>query len=152
MAGCCNPEGIKTKNVGSIMTTKVYKVAPETPISEVARIMRANGIGAVPVASRGRLVGMITDRDIVTRVMAVAPTSAAACAADGMTKRVYYTFDDRDADAALRNMRDLQIRRMPVVDREKRLVGIVSLGDLACSVRAEIAGDALEGISENLGG
>lgn len=152
MAGCCKPEGRKTISVRGIMSTKIYKVAPQTPISEVARIMRANGIGAVPVASRGRLVGMITDRDIVTRVLAVAAMTAAACAADAMTKRVYYTFDDQDADTALRNMRDLQIRRMPVVDRQKRLVGIVSLGDLACSVRAEIAGDALEGISENLGG
>ncbi len=139
-------------DVGFLMTRKVHRVRCDTGIRRVAQMMRANGIGALPVERDGRLVGMVTDRDIVTRIIGNGVGISAATAGDAMTSRIFYVFEDEDADKVARNMRDLQVRRLPVVDRDKRLVGIVSLGDLACRVRPEVAGDALEGISEELGG
>lgn len=139
-------------DVGSLMTHSVYRVRCNTGIRRAAEIMRANGIGAIPVERDGCLVGMLTDRDIVTRIIGNGTKSAIAVVGDAMTARVYYVFDDEGAEAVAQNMRDLQVRRMPVVDRGKRLVGIVSLGDLACRIRPEVIEDALEGISEELGG
>jgi len=138
-------------DVGFLMTRKVHRVRCDTGIRRVADIMRTHDIGALPVERAGRLVGMVTDRDIVTRIIGNGARSATAVAGDAMTAQVFYVFDDEDAEAVAQNMSELQVRRMPVVDRGKRMVGIVSLGDLACRIRPEVAGDALEGISEEPG-
>lgn len=138
--------------VGMLMTRDVLRIHPDTPILEAARLMHVNDIGVLPVAQGNRVVGMITDRDIVTRVLGNGLRASTARAHDAMTRRVFYLFDDEDAEAAARKMRDLQVRRMPIVDRNKRLVGIVSIGDLACRICHDVAGNALEGISETLGG
>src|SRR5687768_10962062 len=102
--------------------------------------------GVLPVGENDRLVGMITDRDIAIRGVAEGKGPDAKVR-DVMTADVRYCFEDQDLEEVTRNMANIQVRRLPVVDRDKRLVGIVSLGDIATSREAEEAGEALSRIS-----
>jgi CBS domain-containing protein len=129
------------------MTEKVSFVAPDTRIPVVAGIMRDEDIGSTPVVENDRLIGMVTDRDIVIRVVAEDKDPRAVTARDAMSPKVLYCFDDQNVEDVLENMGDNQIRRLPVVNRDKRLVGVVSLGDLAKASSGK-AGDALEEISQ----
>jgi CBS domain-containing protein len=135
--------------IRDVMTSKVSVVKPETPLSEVAKKMRDEDIGAVPVADGDKLVGMVTDRDIVTRALAETSDLSRTCARDAMSPRVLYCVEDETVADVLLNMREEQIRRLPVVNREKRLVGVVSLGDLS-QAETHRAGDALAGISKDV--
>jgi CBS domain-containing protein len=134
--------------IQDVMTPDVSFVEPGTPILEIARKMRDNDIGSTPVVENDRLVGMVTDRDIVVRVVAEGGDLAGRTARDAMSPRVLYCFDDESVEAVLENMGDQQVRRLPVVNREKRLVGVVSLGDLALSGKRKAAGEALQEISQ----
>jgi CBS domain-containing protein len=146
--GALNQTGRRTTmQIARIMTRKVDRVTPETPISEAARKMREDDVGALPVEQDDRLVGMLTDRDIVVRVLGNGADAAKAKVRDAMSDKVLYVFDDEEADDVARNMSEAQVRRMPVVNRDKRLVGIVSLGDLAGHIRADAAARALQGVS-----
>ena len=136
--------------IAEIMTSDVDRVSPEASIAEAARKMREKDIGALPVERDDRLVGMVTDRDIVTRVLGNGADATTATLRDAMTDRVLYVFED--ADDVARNMSELQVRRMAVVSHDKRLVGIVSLGDLDEHLPADVAGRTVEAVSENLGG
>jgi CBS domain-containing protein len=134
--------------VRQVMTEKVSFVDPDTRIPEVALIMRDEDIGSTPVVENDRLVGMVTDRDIVIRVVAENKDPRAVTARDVMSPKVLYCFDDQTVEDVLENMGDNQIRRLPVVNRDKRLVGVVSLGDLSKAASSK-AGDALEEISQS---
>ena len=117
-------------NVSECMTREVRILSPQHSIQSAAQAMSEIDVGVLPVAEGDRLVGMVTDRDIAIRGV------GRRCDPDTpveevMTKEIKYCFDDEDADEVLDNMADLQIRRLPVLSRDKRLVGIVSLGDLA---------------------
>jgi CBS domain-containing protein len=129
------------------MTKRVSWVGPDATLPEIARRMRAEDIGCIPVAHNDRLIGMVTDRDIVLRAVAEGGEIERRTARDVMTDNVLYCFDDETVAAVLRNMADRQVRRLPVVNRAKRLVGVVSLGDLSHAAE-EKAGDALKAISE----
>jgi CBS domain-containing protein len=133
--------------IHQVMTERVSTVGPDTRIPEVARIMRDEDIGSMPVVENDRLIGMVTDRDIVTRVVAEDKDPRAVIAREAMSPKILYCFDDQSVEDVLQNMGDNQIRRLPVVNRDKRLVGVVSLGDLAKAATAK-AGDALEEISQ----
>ena len=133
--------------IRQVMTEKVSFVAPDTRIPVVAGIMRDEDIGSTPVVENDRLIGMVTDRDIGIRVVAEAKDPRAVTARDAMSPKVLYCFDDQNVEDVLENMGDNQIRRLPVVNRDKRLVGVVSLGDLAKASSGK-AGDALEEISQ----
>lgn len=133
--------------VNEVMTEKVTWVDPGTTVPEIARLMRSEDIGSVPVAENDRLIGMVTDRDIVLRVVAEGGNVEAATARQVMSPSVLYCFDDQSVAEVLQNMGDNQIRRLPVVNRDKRLVGVVSLGDLS-RFAEDHAGDALREISE----
>ena len=133
--------------IRQVMTEKVSFVAPDTRIPVVAGIMRDEDIGSTPVVENDRLIGMVTDRDIVIRVVAEDKDPRAVTARDAMSPKVLYCFDDQNVEDVLENMGDNQIRRLPVVNRDKRLVGVVSLGDLAKASSGK-AGDALEEISQ----
>lgn len=134
--------------IRDVMTNQVRTVAPETSVFELARIMRDEDIGAVPIADDNRLVGMVTDRDIVVRGLAVARERIAeATARSVMTEPVLYCFADQEVEDVLENMGVQQVRRLPVVDRDKRLVGVVSLGDLSGKSSPDVAGDSLSRIS-----
>lgn len=133
--------------VNQVMTKMVIWVAPEAPVPEIARRMRSENIGSVPVAENDRLIGMVTDRDIVLRLVADGGDVAKARARQVMSPSILYCYDDETVAAVLKNMGDNQVRRLPVVNRDKRLVGVVSLGDLSRAAEKQ-AGGALKEISE----
>lgn len=132
--------------VRDAMTQDVRIASPEQSIREAAATMAEIDAGALPVGDDDRLVGMITDRDIAVRAVAkgMSPDSPVS---EVMTRDVRYCFDDEDMDKVCENIADQQIRRIPVVNRDKRLVGILSLGDLALSEARKETGAALAGIS-----
>ncbi|PBB87708.1 MULTISPECIES: CBS domain-containing protein [unclassified Mesorhizobium] len=132
--------------IRSCMTKDVTIANPEQSIRDVAQMMERLDAGAVPVADGDRLVGMITDRDIAIRGVA-AGKGPDAKVGDVMSPEVKYCFDDDDVERVLENMGDLQVRRLPVLNRDKRLVGIVSIGDLATNGETAETGDALRDIS-----
>jgi CBS domain-containing protein len=133
--------------VSNCMTRNVQIANPEQSIREVAEMMGRLDAGAMPVGDNDRLVGMITDRDIAIRGVALGKGPDAKVR-DVMSAEVKYCFDDEEVEDVLGNMGDLQVRRLPVLNRDKRLVGIISLGDLAANGEAAQAGEALSGISK----
>ena len=132
--------------VAEMMTRDVRTVRPDDTIISAAKLMAQCDCGALPVEEQDHLVGMITDRDIVVR--ALAQGKADARIADVMSKDIKYCFDDEEVDAVAHNMADIQMRRLPVVNRNKRLVGILSLGDIARTEQWQASASALHGISE----
>ncbi len=126
--------------VREAMTRGAETIAPGETLQAAARKMRELGIGALPVCERDRLVGMLTDRDIVIRATAEALDPARATVADAMTPQVIYCFDDEDIYAAARLMEDRAVRRLMVLDSGKRLVGLISVDDLAVVSQAAAAG------------
>ena len=130
------------------MTADVSFVGPDTPILEIARKMRDGDIGSTPVIENDRLAGIVTDRDIVVRVIAEGGDVRTKTARDAMSPGILYCYADDSVEAVLENMGGRQIRRLPVVDSDKRLVGVVSLGDLALSGKRKAAGEALQEISQ----
>lgn len=133
--------------VADVMTKNARIASPDDTLQAVAKRMVAEDIGFMPVGDNGRLVGMITDRDIVAR--AVAQGKDGQCPVrEAMTRDVKYCFDDEDVDDVIRNMGNIQVRRMPVIDRNKRLVGVVSLADAAIKHNSAAVGAAMTGIVE----
>ena len=133
--------------VKEAMTRDVRLVKPDQPISEAAKLMAELDIGALPVEESDRLVGMITDRDIAVRAVALGrgPDTPVS---EVMSREIKYCYEDQSIDEVTQNMGELRIRRLPVLTRDKRLVGILSLGDLAIDEGArDEAGEALGGIS-----
>ncbi len=133
--------------VSDAMTRDVRTMSPGQTIREAAQVMQRLDVGFLPVGENDRLVGMITDRDIAIRGVG-AGKGPDARISEIMTADVKYCFEDEDTDHVARNMGLLQIRRLPVVDRNKRLVGVISLGDLAVGYdTGGAAGSALKEIS-----
>ena len=133
--------------VAELMSRNVRLASPDEPLQQIAKRMADDDIGFLPVGENDRLVGMITDRDIVTRAVAKG-LDGQSRVRDAMTQDVKYCFDDDDIDNVVQNMGDLQVRRLPVVDHDKRLVGIVSLADAAIKHDPAAAGLAMSGIVE----
>jgi CBS domain-containing protein len=134
--------------IRDIMTRSVEVVGPDDSIQDAAKRMSYEDCGVLPVGKDDRLVGMITDRDIVTRAVARGFDPDDCAVGDIMSVEVKYVYDDESVDDLARNMAKLQVKRLPVLDRNKRLVGIVSLGDIALAKEAtHDAVIALSGIS-----
>jgi CBS domain-containing protein len=133
--------------VSEAMSRDVQIVNPDQTLQQAAAKMCELDVGALPVGENDRLVGMITDRDIAVRAVAENKSPASKVRAV-MTQDVKFCYDDEDVDHVARNMGDQQVRRLPVVNRAKRLVGILALGDLAAQGEARPAMQALEGISQ----
>jgi CBS domain-containing protein len=132
-----------------VMTREVAVIHPDTTLTEAAAQMDALNVGSLPVCDGDRVLGVITDRDIAVRATAAGRDPLATRVGDVMTTDTVYGFDDQDVAAAARLMQEKQIRRLLVLNRAKRLVGIVSLGDLAVEAGDErLAGEALKQISE----
>jgi CBS domain-containing protein len=136
--------------VSDIMTRDVHLASPSQKLREAAAEMEKCDIGVLPVGENDRLVGMITDRDIAVRGVShgLGPDASVR---DVMTKDVRYCFEGDDIDEIAQNMADEQIRRLPVLNGDKRLVGIVSLGDLAVSQEVHAGEVALSGICQSGG-
>jgi CBS domain-containing protein len=123
-------------------------VSPDTPVTEIAKLMRDHDIGAIPIGENDRLVGMVTDRDIVCKGMADGGFDAArATARDVMTAGIHCCRDDDDLGKAVRHMETLQVRRLPVINRSKRMVGILSLGDISHSAPDPLLSQCIKRVS-----
>ena len=133
--------------VNEVMTRDVKLVSPEQSICDAAKTMAECDAGALPVGEGDRLVGVITDRDIAIRAVAEdkGPDTPVA---EVMTPQVLYCFEDESIDHVAQNMGEQQVRRLPVLNRDKRLVGIVSLGDLSRNAKPNTAGKAVAAISQ----
>jgi len=139
-------------NISEVMTRGAECVRPDATLKEVAQRMKELDIGCVPVCDQDRLIGMITDRDIAVRSVAAGHDPNIDRVRDVMTSGILWCFEDQEIAEVAEFMRDKQVRRLPVLNRSKRLVGIISLGDLAVAVGDEcLAGHTLEGISEPAG-
>jgi len=114
-----------------VMTRDVEVIRPEAPIAEAARKMDELNIGPLPVCDGDRLIGMVTDRDITVRATSAGRDPQTTPVREAMSQDVLYCYEDQDVRDAARMMSEQQIRRLPVISRDKRLVGIVSLGDIA---------------------
>ncbi|GIZ50344.1 CBS domain-containing protein [Noviherbaspirillum aridicola] len=133
--------------VAEAMTRSVQLASPDQSIVDAAKMMADCDCGVLPVGENDRLVGMITDRDIVVRALAKGMDSSTLIR-DVMSTDVKYCYEDDDLDEVAINMGDLQVRRLPVLSRDKRLIGIISLGDISASADVEPTAEALAAISE----
>src|SRR5689334_17643617 len=136
--------------INEIMSKDVKLASPEETIQKAAAMMAECDAGVIPVGEGDRLVGMITDRDIAIRAVAKALDPTKTRVRDVMSAEVKYCFEDEDVNHVVQNMAELQVRRLPVVNRDKRLVGIVPVGDTVTivqpvKVRASVRGLAQSG-------
>ena|SRR5689334_11772770 len=136
-------------NISEVMTRDVQIASPEDSLQHAAQLMEKNDFGILPVGAQDRLVGMLSDRDITIRAVARGMAPDSCKVKEIMSADIKYVFEDESVEDAARNMSDLQVRRLPVVDRSKRLVGIVSLGDLALNIPKSVAGETLCSVSES---
>ncbi len=134
--------------VKDAMSSEVAWVRPDVALCDAARRMRDQNVGCLPVAEHDRLVGIITDRDMVCRALAEARPLDATTVGEIMTKGVTCCFDDEPIVAAARLMEQNQIRRLPVINRHHKLVGMLSLADVARHASRELSGEVLESVSK----
>ncbi len=130
-----------------IMTSGVELTSPDSSVHEAARKMADLDVGSLPVGDNDKLIGMITDRDIAIRAVAEGKDIKSCKVRDVMTDKVLYRFEDDDVEALSGDMASLQVRRMPIVDRQKRLVGIVSVGDIAVRCDTAKGGHTLRAVA-----
>lgn len=135
--------------VREIMSKKVTWIGPDTSLQAAAKKMRDLDVGCLPVGKNDKLVGMITDRDIACRAVARGRDPAKTMIARVMSKGITYCFDDQDIKDAAHLMEKKQIHRLPVLNREKRMVGILSVGDLALHASNRLTGEVVEAMSRH---
>ena len=121
-------------NVGALVRRDPETVTPDTTCAEAARRMRDARVGSLVVTEARRPLGVLTDRDLVTRVMAAGGNPDALRVRDAMSERPIFVSESSDVAAALQLMRDLAVRRLPVVDESRELIGVVSLDDVILSL------------------
>jgi CBS domain-containing protein len=134
-------------NVREVMTTRPRSVTPDTPLTQVAEVMASEDVGSVPVVREDRLVGMITDRDIVVRAVAKGHDLSSTTAQAIASQELVTLEPDEDLSEALKLMAQYQVRRLPVVTDGDRLVGVLSQADIALAAKEKSAGEMLEDIS-----
>ena len=137
--------------VSDVMTRDIETIPPDASLQQAAEAMEAMGVGSLPVCSGRRLVGTLTDRDIVVRGVATGRSPIEMLVRECMTEDISYAFEDEDSEQVLARMQALQARRLAVLDKQKNLVGIVALGDIATEPRAanlREVGEAIAEISE----
>jgi predicted transcriptional regulator len=133
--------------VKDAMHKHVEWVSPDTPIGKIAKIMCDEDIGSVPIGENDRLVGMVTDRDITCRAVAQNMSPAKTTARDVMSKGIVYCRDSDDLEDALKVMRSKQLRRLPVIDANKRMVGILALGDISRTANSKAISDVMSAVA-----
>jgi CBS domain-containing protein len=140
----------ETMQLREIMTTGVQLTDPAMKLKEAAALMRDGDFGLLPVGENDRLIGTISDRDITVRAVAEGRDPSTTTVREAMSEGIHYCFEDQTVEEAAEAMGQAQIRRLPVLNRDKRLVGIVALGDLATRPGAGArAGEALSGVSRD---
>jgi CBS domain-containing protein len=134
--------------IREMMTKETRTVSPATPVIEAAGLMRIHDIGVVPVVEGERIVGMLTDRDIVLQVVADGDDPRTTKVSEVMSTGSISVFEDQNVEEAVELMQKYQVRRLPVLDRGSKVVGIISLGDIAVDVHAGLSGKVLKEVSE----
>ncbi len=132
--------------ISDVMSRDVCVVGPETPLQSAARLMAEHDVGSLPVGTDDRLVGIVTDRDIVLRGVGEG-RSVDTPVREVMTPEVQYCFEDQDVDEVASTMAGLELRRLPVLDRNMRLVGIVSLANIAHSHDTQASQELVQGVA-----
>jgi CBS domain-containing protein len=123
-------------------------VAPDTPITAIAKLMREHDIGAIPIGENDRLVGMVTDRDIVCKGLAENGFDVErATAREVMTPGIHCCGEDDDLGKAVRHMESLQLRRLPVINKSKRMVGMLALGDISRLASGDLLSECVKNVS-----
>ncbi|WP_138472762.1 CBS domain-containing protein [Poseidonocella sp. HB161398] len=135
--------------INDAMHANAEWVSADTPVIEIAARMAKDDLGAVPVGKDDRLIGMITDRDLVLRVIARKLDPAKTCAEDIMTPGIVYCQTEETLEDAIHLMDQKKIRRLPVLDGNKRLVGMLSLGDVAHSAGLSLVGELTRAVAEH---
>src|SRR5262249_15794384 len=131
-----------------VMHKGVDWVSPDTPISEIARLMRDHDIGAIPIGEDDRLIGMVTDRDIVCKGLTQDAFNASRTTArEVMTPHIHCCREDDDLAKAVQHMEELKIRRLPVINKNKRMVGMLSLGDISQAASGDLLSHCVKGVS-----
>jgi CBS domain-containing protein len=134
--------------VREVMTNRPRCVTPETPISEAARLMKSDDVGSLPILEGERLTGIVTDRDIVLQAVAEEKDPRGMPVREVASRELVTIGPEEDLSEALRLMASHQVRRIPVVDEDSRLVGIVAQADIAREVKDKDSGQMLQGISQ----
>ncbi len=138
-------------NIKDIMSTETQLVSRDTSVAAAAETMSRAGVGFLLVGDDDRLRGTLTDRDIVLRVVANHKDPESTTVGEILTDHVLYCRTDQSVDEVARNMSQQQVRRMPVLNADKRLVGVVSIGDIAQHLTADLAGEVLQGVTAEVG-
>src|SRR6187551_440634 len=134
--------------VREVMHKGVDWVDPDTPVTDLAKLMRQHDIGAIPIGENDRLIGMVTDRDIVCKGLAEDSFDARrATARDVMTPGIHCCREDDDLAKAVRHMEALKVRRLPVINKSKRMVGMISLGDISHSTSGDVVSGYVKSVS-----
>ena len=134
--------------VKDVMHKGVDWVSQDTPVTELAKLMREHDIGAIPIGENDRLIGMVTDRDIVCKGLASHGFDLGrATARDVMTEGIHCCREDDDLAKAMHHMEKLQVRRLPVINKSKRMIGIISLGDLSRSAPGDMLSETVRSVS-----
>jgi CBS domain-containing protein len=134
--------------VKDVMHKGVDWVSPETPVTELAKLMCEHDIGAIPIGENDRLIGMVTDRDIVCKGLAQDTFDASrATARDVMTANIHCCREDEDLAKAVRHMEELKVRRLPVINKNKRMIGMLSLGDVGQAAPVELLSECVRSVS-----
>lgn len=134
--------------VREAMHKGVEWVAPDTPVTELAKLMRTRDIGAIPIGENDRLIGMVTDRDIVCKGLTrdgFDPRRATA--RDVMSPGIHCCREEDDLAKAVKHMESLNVRRLPVINKSKRMVGILSLGDISHSAPSDVLTECVKSVS-----
>lgn len=136
--------------ISEIMTKEPNYIGPNETLQEAARRLRDLDVGMLPVGDGIKLKGMLTDRDITVRVIAEGIDPKTVRISDVMTPEVLYAYEDQDVEEAAKMMEDQQVRRLIILNREKDMVGIVALADIATrATDSEVESEALEGVSKS---
>ena len=150
---CADPPGLKPMGermkVKEAMHKGVEWRTPDTPVSEIARLMREQDVGAVPIGENDRLVGMVTDRDIVCRSCANGGDPDTVKAREVMTSGIVYCVEDQEVSDVLHLMEDKKIRRLPVLNAKKRMVGMLTLGDIAHAAPQPQVGELCQAVASH---
>lgn len=134
--------------VKDAMHKGVEWVGPDTPLSEIAKLMRRSDIGAIPIGENDKLIGMVTDRDIVCNGIASDGFDVrSATARDVMTPGIHCCREDDDLTKAVQHMETLKVRRLPVINKGKRMVGILSLGDIGLAAQRDLLAECVKSVS-----
>lgn len=133
--------------VKQAMHSGVDWCSPQTSLVEIARLMRDDDVGAIPIGENDRLTGMVTDRDIVIRAVAEGVDVTTLHADDVMSRGIIYCTADEDIEDAIHQMEGKHVRRLPVIDGNKRMVGMLSLGDFSHAIGHELTGEWAEAVS-----